>query len=243
MASPAQLAANIANSQKSTGPTTEPGKQRTRLNAYRHGITGQICIFTTEEQQAFDAHCTGIREALEPVGALELDLAQAIAEGRWRLKRASALESSIYALGQSQPVSDDLGQIQIREALAQARTWLADGKNLQLLTLYEQRIHRSVEKNTAQLAALQAKRQAIAKIALEEAQLLAQLAYSKGETYNPAHDFPPSVLRNGSDFSPAGINRLIVRNRRLEEARHNDKGGWMMKYPFEQPKLQIPRAA
>src|ERR1700729_308770 len=137
MASPAQLAANFANSQKSTGPTTSQGKQRTRLNAYRHGITGQICIFTTQEQQAFDAHCTGIREALEPVGALELDLAQAIAEGCWCLKRASALESGIYALGQSQPATDDLGQIQIGEALAQARTWLADGKNLQLLTLYE----------------------------------------------------------------------------------------------------------
>src|SRR5580658_3166349 len=161
MASPLQLAANIANAQKSTGPKTDQTKQRTRLNAYRHGLTGQICIFTPEEREAFDGHCTGIREALEPVGALELDLAQSIAEDRWRLKRARAVESGIYALGQSQPAGDDLGQIQVGEALAQARTWLADGKNLQLLTLYEQRIHRSVEKNTAELAALQTKRQGI----------------------------------------------------------------------------------
>ncbi len=243
MASPAQLAANTANSQKSTGPRTEPGKQRTRLNAYRHGITGQICIFTTEDQRAFESHCTGIREALEPVGALELDLAQAIAEGRWRLKRASALESSIYALGQSQPVSDDIGQIQIGEALAQARTWLADGKNLQLLTLYEQRIQRSVEKNTAALNALQAKRQAIAEKALEEAQLLAQLAYAKGERYDPASDFPAKTFHNGSDFSTAGINRLILRNRRLTEARYRDEYNWMLKVPYKNPGVEIPKAA
>jgi hypothetical protein len=243
VASPSQLAANKANAQYSTGPKTEQSKQRTRLNAYRHGLTGQICIFTPEEREAFDDHCSGIRQALEPVGALELDLAQSIAEDRWRLKRARAVESGIYALGQSQPSSDDLGQVQVGEALAQARTWLADGKNLQLLTLYEQRIHRAVEKNTAQLTALQTKRQAVAQKALEEAQLLAQLAYAKGETYDPARDFPPGLIENGSDFSRAAINRLIGRNRRLEEARHHGKGGWTMKYAYEQPFVQIPKAA
>ena len=86
MASIAQVTANIANAQKSTGPKTEPGKHRTRFNAYRHGLTGQICLLTAEEQQAFDQHCTGIRESLEPVGALETELAQSIAEDHWRLK-------------------------------------------------------------------------------------------------------------------------------------------------------------
>src|SRR6202041_475329 len=120
-----------------------------------------------EEREAFDDHCTGIREALEPVGALELDLAQSIAEDRWRLKRARALESGIFALGQPLPGEGDPGQNQINEALAQARTWLGDGKQLQLLSLYEQRIHRTVEKTTAQLEALQAKRKAIAENAIE----------------------------------------------------------------------------
>lgn len=244
MASPLQLAANKANAQYSTGPKSGQAKQRTRLNAYRHGLTGQICIFTPEEREAFDGHCAGIREALDPVGALELDLAQSIAEDRWRLKRARAVESGIYALGQSAaPAGDDIGQVQVGEALAQARTWLADGKNLQLLSLYEQRIQRAVEKNTAQLTALQTRRQAIAQKALEEAQLLAQLAYAKGETYDPAGDFPPALLKNGFDFSTAGINRFILRNRRLDEARHYGQQGWMMKYPFTQPSVQIPKAA
>ena len=43
-----------AVAQRSTGPRTDAGKQRARLNAYKHGITGQIHLFTPEEHQAFD---------------------------------------------------------------------------------------------------------------------------------------------------------------------------------------------
>src|SRR6202050_555649 len=148
MASPAQLTANITNAQKSSGPKTETGKHRTRLNAYRHGLTGQICLLTAEENQAFQLHCTGIRESLQPVGALELEIAQSIAEDHWRLKRARAIETGIFAagvLGQlGHPyggIREDAAQVPINEALSRARTWVDKSENFQLLALYEQRIH------------------------------------------------------------------------------------------------------
>src|SRR3984957_9261579 len=78
------------------GPSSQVGTQRTRLNAYKHGLTSQIRLLTAAEQTAFDAHCKSICEALAPVGALEIDIAQAIAEDRWRLKRARAIETSIF---------------------------------------------------------------------------------------------------------------------------------------------------
>ena len=64
--------------EEATGPAapkSAAGTQRTRLNAYKHGLTGQIHILTAAEQTAFDAHCKGICEALAPVGALEIDIA------------------------------------------------------------------------------------------------------------------------------------------------------------------------
>src|ERR1700691_3856223 len=226
MASPAQLTANIANAQKSSGPKTEKGKHRTRLNAYRHALTGQICLLTADEHEAFDQHCTGIRESLAPVGALEIALAPSLAEDHWRLKRARALETGIFALGHQGALGalvtsdrDDPAQLPIDEALSRARTWLAKSENFQLLALYEQRIHRAIEKNMAQLRTLRAERKAVHQQALEEAQLLAQLAYSKGEKYDPANDFPPEILATGSDFSSAGIRRLVSLNQRLNEAR------------------------
>jgi hypothetical protein len=250
MTSSAQSAANIANARKSSGPKTEKGKHRTRLNAYRHGLTGQICLLTAGEHAAFEQHCTGIRESLEPVGALEIDLAQSIAEARWRLKRARAIETGIFALGHLGQLGalatsdrDDPGQLPIDEALSRARTWVDKSENFQLLALYEQRIHRAIEKNMAQLRTLRAERKAARQQALEEAQLLAQLAHSKGEKYDPARDFPPELLQIGSDFSAAGLSRLIDRNQRLNEARHCAKTTWAQPVAGQSPGLQVSAAA
>jgi hypothetical protein len=244
MSSPAQLEANRANARLSTGPKTEAGKSRARLNGYRHGLTGQVCIFTPQDQAAFESHCSGIREALAPSGALELDLAQSIAEDRWRLKRARALECGIFALGQAGETDEtSVNHPEITDALAQARTWLAEGKNLQLLTLYEQRIHRSVEKSMAQLAALQTQRREARQKALEEAQLLAQLAYMRDQPYDPAPDFPPEASEFGSEFSTGVINALIGRNQRLREARYYEFSRWNVNDKYTRPEVRIPKAA
>jgi hypothetical protein len=45
-ASPAQIAANRRNAHKSTGPRTEEGKNRSRCNAFRHGLTAQVTLMT-----------------------------------------------------------------------------------------------------------------------------------------------------------------------------------------------------
>jgi len=165
--------------------------------------------------------------------ALEIELARSIAEDHWRLKRARAIETGIFALGQQGALGslatnarEDPAQLPIDEAISQARTWLAKSENFQLLALYEQRIRRAIEKNMAEFRTLRAERQAARKQALEEAQLLAQLAHSKGEEYNPASDFPPELIQIGSDFSSAGLTRLINRNQRLTEAHHCAKTKW-----------------
>ena len=40
---------NRANALLSTGPKTEEGKQRSSLNALRHGLTGQTVVMPTED--------------------------------------------------------------------------------------------------------------------------------------------------------------------------------------------------
>src|ERR1700735_4971402 len=157
--------------QESAGPAppaSQAGTQRTRLNAYKHGLTGQIQLFTAAEQTAFDAHCKAICEALAPVGALEIDIAQAIAEGRWRLKRARAIETSIFAAGQlglldfpvAAATTEEPAQLLLEDTLLQARTWLAKNDNFLLLALYEQRINRTMERNMAELGTPPPERQA-----------------------------------------------------------------------------------
>ena len=146
-------------------PRSIEGKHRTSLNAYKHGLTGQIHIFSAEEQKAFETHCTGIVEALAPVGALETDIAQSIAQNRWRLKRVATIESGIFAIGHEgelgigidgAPYRTDPAQVPIDDAKSPARTWLAKADNIQLLALYEQRINRTVERSMVELRTLRA---------------------------------------------------------------------------------------
>jgi hypothetical protein len=215
----AQLAANRENAQLSTGSRTPEGRKRSSLNAFRHGLTGQIVMHTPEDAQAFKKHCEGIREALAPVGPLELDLAQSIAEDRWRLNRARAIENSIFALGQGEHIVEDAGHHpEVAAAFAQGLTWIAHARELQLLMTYENRIRRSVEKNTAELRALQAERKAAVAKAEEEARLLVQLAEAEGGDYDPADDFPPESQPVGFVFSRPAIQRQIERSQRLGRA-------------------------
>ena len=122
--SPAQLEANRANAQLSTGPKTEAGRRRSGMNAFKHGITGKIHIATPEESAAFEAHCRSYVEALAPVGKLEDELALEIAEDKWRLKRIRSVESSIFAEGHSQYADEFAsGNPQVDAAFAEGKTW------------------------------------------------------------------------------------------------------------------------
>jgi hypothetical protein len=165
--SPKQLDANRRNAQRSTGPRTFEGRQIVRANARTHGLTGQFVIMPHEDREACEKFLAAIIEDLAPQGAIQHDLAQAIAQDRWRLNRARAVEDNIFALGQ---VQHDLGfdaHPRLRNAYLQAQTWLNDAPSFNLLSLYEQRIHRNLMKNTQMLEELQAKARAAAQATRE----------------------------------------------------------------------------
>jgi hypothetical protein len=55
-----QTAANRRNASKSTGPTTEEGKQRSRCNAVRHGVRAETVIGALEDAEDYMAFETAI---------------------------------------------------------------------------------------------------------------------------------------------------------------------------------------
>jgi hypothetical protein len=217
-----QLAANRANAQHSTGPKTEEGKQRTRLNASRHNLTGQVTAMTPEDRKAHDAFSAGLIKSMAPEGELELQLAQRIATDSWRLNRASAIEDNIFALGLFRSSNDlDIEQAELHAAMTAARTFTREAKAIELLTLYEQRLNRSVQKNLATLQTLQATRKAEQKAAMEEAAKLLELSEMKGLPYEPAQTCEP----NGFVFSIDQLRAQIDRKRRLAEFERHQKTG------------------
>ena len=58
MSSFKRIEANRRNALQSTGPTTDEGKERSRCNAVRHGLTAETVIAdleNAEDYQAFEA--------------------------------------------------------------------------------------------------------------------------------------------------------------------------------------------
>jgi len=215
MLSDKQLAANRANAQLSTGPKSEEGKRRSSLNARRHNLTGQVTAMPEEDRIAHDTFSEALIKSMAPEGALELQLAQRIATDSWRLNRSSAVEDNLFALGFTDHANDiDVDHPELHAALTAARTFTREAKNIELLTLYEQRINRSLQKNLALLQQLQATRKAERKAEMEQASKLLQLNERKGLSYEPAKD--------GFVFSNDQIHAAIDRERRLEQAQHSD---------------------
>ena len=87
--SPRRLEANRRNAKLCTGPRTEEGKKRSRLNA-SHGITAQVDILPDEERAAAEAFCKGFADEYAeyaPTSMHERLLVRAIAEDYWRINR------------------------------------------------------------------------------------------------------------------------------------------------------------
>src|SRR6202521_592885 len=94
-----RAAINKANAQKSTGPRTEAGKQRSSLNALRHGLTGQTVVLPTEDHAAYQRHSQSFLDEYRPKEATETQLVQSLIDTSWQLNRAAAVETNLFSLG------------------------------------------------------------------------------------------------------------------------------------------------
>ena len=217
--SQAKLEANRRNAQKSTGPVTPEGKRRSSLNALRSGLHGAIVCLTAEDFAAYTKHTEEILAQFKPSGAMERFYAVSIAENTFRLIRARSFENGMLAQGFRTHVdSANTGHPQSDAMVAQAITWHEQAQQLQALALYENRISRIVDKDTATLKALQKERQEAYDKARQEAQTFAQAAELEGEVYEPGEDFEPAEAYGGFVFSASDLARYADRQRRYAHA-------------------------
>ncbi|HWE52742.1 MAG TPA: hypothetical protein VG273_23315 [Bryobacteraceae bacterium] len=204
-----QLEANRRNAQHSTGPLTESGKKISSHNSRRHGFTGRVNLLTPENRQAHDEFCSNLIDSLNPETPMERQFAHSIAEDSWRLNGLRAAENNLLAECAA------FSHNEIKEALQTAHAYQKHAGDLQLFSLYEQRINRAIHRNLTALKALQFERKAERGKALEEAKLLTQLSLTTGAACNSE----AATTVNGFVFSTAEINTAIDRDNRLNEAR------------------------
>ncbi len=91
-----QLAANRANAQKSTGPTSPAGKEKVAQNRTLHGLTGRFQVLPNEKQERFEELFNQFIQDEQPVGSVEIELVRKMAEHTWCARRASCLLEACF---------------------------------------------------------------------------------------------------------------------------------------------------
>ena len=144
MATAAQIAANRANAQHSTGPKTEEGKARSSQNSLRYGLTSKEFVIIPGQEDVFREWLVSLYEEVQPCGALEIDVFRQLAHASWTLHRCRQAEvQSFYNQRQkgydilAYPVSEDA---------------------LKLIDLYTRRAERSYLRALKELKTLQTER-------------------------------------------------------------------------------------
>jgi hypothetical protein len=98
MTSYRQIEANRRNALKSTGPKTEAGKQVSRWNAVRHGLTAETVIGALEDAEDYKAFEAAITADYDAQSAVELELMLRLASVLWRLRRATTMETGLFEI-------------------------------------------------------------------------------------------------------------------------------------------------
>jgi hypothetical protein len=202
--SAAQLAANRANAQKSTGPTTIAGKAKVSTNAVRTGLTGRAVLLPSDDAAAYQAHLDRHAAEFAPITPREKTLVQFVADAEWRLLRIVPLQASIEAVGRqtcAHLVAEETDGVK-REALLQGHIFLVYRKDLSNISLQERRLRNQLKADTAELQALMAdrvlkeKERAIARI--HQLDRAAQLLADAQQKNIPVKD----LREFGFDFTP-----------------------------------------
>jgi hypothetical protein len=188
-----RAAINRANSQHSTGPRTDPSKQRSSLNALRHGLTAASPVLPTEDRAAYVTHRTQFLAEYQPATPTETQLVQELIDTSWRLNRVPLIEANLLAR------AGDL-------AIVDAHRLIAN------LGIQSSRLSRQFQKALLSLRDIQTARRDRSARDLKNAAALLELHNHKGLPWQPAD--------HGFVFSKDQVQRHSDLLTRQNEARH-----------------------
>ncbi len=95
--SAAKLEANRRNAMRSCGPRTQSGKDRSKLNAVKHGMRAATLVLLDEDAQALDDRKADWAASLMPRGAAEQRIVDDAVEYTWLRDRARRAQEARLA--------------------------------------------------------------------------------------------------------------------------------------------------
>jgi len=205
--------------EKSHGPTSPQGRVRSSMNALRHGLTARVVVLPSEDMAAYKAFSKEIVDSLDPQTPVERQFAQTVADNQWRINRIRSIEDGMLGMGHFEAAGDfDTDHPEFHSAMTAARAFREDSKAFVNLSIYEQRLHRSLKEALRQLKELQTERRERRKAEMDDAIRLLKTHEMKGLPFDP--------MGNGFVYASAEIAAEIVRRDRLKDSRLAEEAGF-----------------
>ena len=167
-ASEAQIAANRANALRSKGPVTPEGKQRSRANALKHGLTGEGVVLPNEDVAEVERRLVAFEDELNPSGEVGKVLVRRAALMSVRMDRCVSQETAALSERVRQadaefvaPEGLDPAQVERLRAEAKARAMFDPSKEATLARKYEAAAERGFFRALKELRQLEKQAKAV----------------------------------------------------------------------------------
>ena len=179
---------------KSTGPRTPEGQQRSSRNSLKHGLfSTKSFLLPGESQEDFDRLLYRYNREHNPKGPTEEDLVRHLAHTEWRRRRIPALEAD-----------------SIEKSLDSAD---AERRFMHTYSIYDQRFNRIIQSTLKTLGELQARRKKESAVNFR----IAIILYN----YNKTNNIPWNPADDRFVFSPALLDRQLTLVDRIKNANTN----------------------
>jgi hypothetical protein len=158
-----RAAANAANAQHSTGPTSQAGKDHAKFNALKSGIFARTIVLPHEDQAAYEAIGDYLNAQWKPATDTQREIVLTIQNTTWRLNRVVELESSLYAISAQQQMESVAEKFPDQDpsalaALARAAGYLDNLRAFDQLSRQEGRLQRALDRAKKEIILLASQR-------------------------------------------------------------------------------------
>jgi hypothetical protein len=220
---------------------TKEGSARSSMNALRHGLTARTVVLPTEDMDAYKAFSTELANSLDAQTPVERQFAQTVADNQWRINRIRSIEDGMLGMGHFEAAGDfDCPTTLIHSAMTAARAFRDRSQAFVNLSIYEQRLHRSMKEALRQLRELQTERRERDKTEMDDAIRLLKTQKMKGLPHEPE----PAVNGNKFVYASAEIVAESDRRDRLQDSLHAEHSGFdLTRYNAARPQQPDQQAA
>jgi hypothetical protein len=196
MATPAQIAANRANAQMSTGPRTLEGKASSSLNALKHGADSASVILPGEDPALYERIADSYYSEIAPRSVLEEYQVDTLVRADWQRRRLKRIENNLYRQLLAEGTNpDEIDVTILRDS--------ATGKLLLKIWSQIASIDRAHHRAANEIRRLRRERAAVEADAIEEAlampELPAMMAAARERHRNEPNPAPKPTLDSRAD--------------------------------------------